>query len=328
MDKKYYWIKLKKDFFDLPTIDWLADQENGYAYIVLYQKLCLLTANNGGELSWRVGEMIIPYNAKKIAEMTRFDFDTVVVAMGLFKKLGLIYEQTDGVLRLSEIQEMVGSETQWAEKKRKQRQKTVQKAISEGQSEDNVPLLSEDNVRQEIEIDKEIDKEIENIESTNVDSKDFPSEKSSPAPYDKIRDLYNSICKSYPKCTRLSAGRKKAIHARLKSGYTVEDFKRVFQMAEQSRFLKGGNDRNWHADFDWLIKDTNMAKVLDGKYQDRQGGQNNYGCAAGAGTATGSAESKKAYGGILILPTGEIIDETGGSEPVGTDPLYDPDEDW
>lgn len=157
---------------------------------------------------------------------------------------------------------------------------------------------------------------------------DFPSEKSSPAPYDKIRDLYNSICKSYPKCTRLSAGRKKAIHARLKSGYTVEDFEKVFQMAEQSRFLKGGNDRNWRADFDWLIKDANMAKVLDGKYQDRQGGQNNYGCAAGAGTVAGPAESKKAYGGILILPSGEIIDETGGSEPVGKDPLYDPDEDW
>ena len=156
---------------------------------------------------------------------------------------------------------------------------------------------------------------------------DFPSEKSSPAPYDKIRDLYNSICKSYPKCTRLSAGRRKAIHARIKSGYTVEDFEKVFQMAEQSRFLKGGNDRNWHADFDWLIKDANMAKVLDGKYQDRQGGQNN-GCAVGAGTVAGPAESKKAYGGILILPTGEIIDETGGSEPVGKDPLYDPDEDW
>ena len=323
MDKKYYWIKLKKDFFDLPTIDWLADQENGYAYIVLYQKLCLLTANNGGELSWRVGEMIIPYNAKKIAEMTRIDFDTVVVAMGLFKKLGLIYEQTDGVLRLAEIQEMVGSETQWAEKKRKQRQKNVQKAISEGQKGDIVPKLSEDIVRQEIEIEKDI-----NLESTNVDSKDFPSEKSSPAPYDKIRNLYNSICKSYPKCTRLSAGRKKAIHARLKSGYTVEDFEKVFQLAEQSRFLKGGNDRNWHADFDWLIKDANMAKVLDGKYQDKQGGQNSYGCTAGAGASTGPAESKKAYGGILILPTGEIIDETGGSEPVAKDPLYDPDEDW
>lgn len=178
------------------------------------------------------------------------------------------------------------------------------------------------------DINTDINTDINLVESTNVDSKDFPSEKSSPAPYDKIRDLYNSICKSYPKCTRLSAGRKKAIHARIKSGYTVEDFEKVFQLAEQSRFLKGGNDRNWHADFDWLIKDANMAKVLDGKYQDKQGGQNSYGCAAGAGASKGPAESKKAYGGILILPSGEIIDETGGSEPVGKDPLYDPDEDW
>ena len=38
-------------------------------------------------------------------------------------------------------------------------------------------------------------------------------------------------------------------------------------MAEQSDFLKGKNDRNWSATFDWLIKDSNMAKVLDGNYK-------------------------------------------------------------
>ena len=121
--KTYFWIKLKNDFFDLPTIDWLADQPNGYAYIVLYQKLCLLTANNGGELTRKVGEMIVPYNVKKIAEITRFDFDTVAIAMELYKTLGLIYEQNDGVLQLTGIEDMVGSESKWAEKKRVQRQK-------------------------------------------------------------------------------------------------------------------------------------------------------------------------------------------------------------
>lgn len=47
---KYYWIKLKTDFFDLPEIDWLTEQENGYAYVVSYQKLCLLTTNSNGVL--------------------------------------------------------------------------------------------------------------------------------------------------------------------------------------------------------------------------------------------------------------------------------------
>lgn len=61
------------------------------------------------------------------------------------------------------------------------------------------------------------------------------------------------------------------IRARLRSGYTVEDFTRVFIKAENSSFLKGANSRNWTATFDWLIKDGNMAKVLDGNFDDKKG---------------------------------------------------------
>ena len=265
--KTYFWIKLKNDFFDLPTIDWLADQPNGYAYIVLYQKLCLLTANNGGELTRKVGEMIVPYNVKKIAEITRFDFDTVAVAMELYKNLGLIYEQTDGVLQLTGIGDMVGSESKWAEKKRAQRQK---KADLEGQKEDNVPLLSADNVRQEIR-DKSIEIRDKSIES-EIDSSSPASSSVPRVPYEKIGEMYNRICKSFPRCTSLSDARKKAIKARFASGYTLMDFQREFEKAEASSFLKGQNNRNWRASFDWLLKDSNMAKVLDGNYDDHTAG--------------------------------------------------------
>lgn len=146
-DKRYYWIKIKSDFFDLPTIDWLQDQKNGCEYIVLYQKLCLLSANSGGELVRKVGDMIIPYDVKKIAEITRFKFDTVVVAMGLYKKIGLIVEREDGVFVVAGIGEMVGSETKWAEKKRLQRDKggdnvprlSKKSEDKKGHGEDNVP---------------------------------------------------------------------------------------------------------------------------------------------------------------------------------------------
>ena len=264
--KTYFWIKLKNDFFDLPTIDWLADQPNGYAYIVLYQKLCLLTANNGGELTRKVGEMIVPYNVKKIAEITRFDFDTVAIAMELYKTLGLIYEQNDGVLQLTGIEDMVGSESKWAEKKRIQRQK---KATLEGQKEDNVPLLSGDNVRQEIR-DKSLEIRDQSIES-EIDAS--PAASSVPrVPYEKIGEMYNQICKSFPRCTSLSDARKKAIKARFASGYTIEDFQREFEKAEASSFLKGQNNRNWMASFGWVLKDSNMAKVLDGNYDDHHPG--------------------------------------------------------
>ena len=80
--KRYYWIKLKTDFFNLAEIDFLLSQKDGCQYIVLYQMLCLQTANNNGELASRVGEMIIPYDPDKIARDTRyFSKDTVIVAM-------------------------------------------------------------------------------------------------------------------------------------------------------------------------------------------------------------------------------------------------------
>lgn len=90
--------------------------------------------------------------------------------------------------------------------------------------------------------------------------------------FTQIQELYNSICKSYPRLTKISEKRKKAINARMKTGYTLEDFQRVFEKAESSDFLKGKNKRDWSATFDWLICDSNMAKVLDGNYDNVKGG--------------------------------------------------------
>lgn len=126
--KRFYWIKLKENFFDLETIDWLISQKNGCEYIVLYQKLCLIAANKGGRLAMTVGEMIIPYDVNKIARDTKFHIDTVVVAMELFRRIGLIYEESDGVLKIPYVDEIVGSESSSAKRVREHR-KRKQKAL-------------------------------------------------------------------------------------------------------------------------------------------------------------------------------------------------------
>lgn len=100
---------------------------------------------------------------------------------------------------------------------------------------------------------------------------------------DEVAALYNEICVSFPRLRSLSEARKKAIKARLANGYTVESFRELFQKAEASSFLKGKNDRNWQATFDWLVKDSNMAKVIDGNYTDKGGGS------YGTGTDSGGA---------------------------------------
>jgi hypothetical protein len=87
--------------------------------------------------------------------------------------------------------------------------------------------------------------------------------------YKHIKDMYNEICVSFPRLTVLSDRRKKAIKARLNT-YSIEQIREVFVKAEASDFLKGKNNRNWQANFDWLINDTNMAKVLDGNYDNKK----------------------------------------------------------
>ena len=84
--------------------------------------------------------------------------------------------------------------------------------------------------------------------------------------YSLIVRLFNEICVSYPKVKGLSEDDKKNIRDRLKT-YTLEDFRELFELAENSDFLKGDNDSGWRATFDWLIEDDSMAKVLNGKYE-------------------------------------------------------------
>ena len=99
-----------------------------------------------------------------------------------------------------------------------------------------------------------------NIKESNTNV--LPKKKIS---YQEIIDKYNSICKSLPKVMKLSDSRRKAINARLDK-FSLEEIISVFEKAEQSNFLKGANNRNWKADFDWIMSDRNMAKILEGKY--------------------------------------------------------------
>lgn len=157
-NKRYYWIKLKTDFFNQETIDFLLSQENGCKYVVLYQMLCLQTANNNGELSSKIGEVIIPYDIEKITRDTKyFNFDTVVVALDLFKKLGLIYEEENKNLRIANYNEMIGSEVSSAQRVREFRER--KKAL---QCNTNVTQEIEYRYKSiDIDKDKEINKEKE-----------------------------------------------------------------------------------------------------------------------------------------------------------------------
>ena len=120
-DKRYYWLKLKEDFFQDEAIEWLEEQENGKEYCLFYLKLCLKSLKDDGKLIRTVGNLLIPYSTEKLAEATRTKADTVMVAMQVLQRIGLVEILDDGAIKMLKLQDMVGSESTAAARMRKMR---------------------------------------------------------------------------------------------------------------------------------------------------------------------------------------------------------------
>ena len=90
-------------------------------------------------------------------------------------------------------------------------------------------------------------------------------------PYKKIEKLFTSICVSLPKIKELTSKRKKAIKSRWLKYKNIKPFEELFKKAEASDFLSGRNGKWTSCNFDWLINENNMIKVLEGNYDNRKG---------------------------------------------------------
>ena len=153
--KRFYWLKLQEDFFEDDTIDFIESQENGEKYCLFYLKLCLKALKSEGKLIRYVGNMLIPYDEKGLAKLTRTDVDTVRCALALFDKIGLISRLDTGEIFISQLNEMVGTETDKAKLMRQKRAK--EKLISNNVT----PMLPECYTDIELEKEKELKKDIE-----------------------------------------------------------------------------------------------------------------------------------------------------------------------
>ena len=191
MDKGYfYWIKLRTDFFESDAIDFLLSQKNGAEYVVLYQMLCLKSANSNGFLGAKVGEIIIPYDINRIVRDTKyFDHDTVAVALECFKKLGLVYQSDENGLYIVGLEDMVGHErnTSEANRIRKYRKnKALQQAL-----QNVTDSVTNSNVEKEIE--KDIDIEIEKEKEKKQKKKAYGENNN----VKLTDDEYNRLCNDY-----------------------------------------------------------------------------------------------------------------------------------
>ena len=155
---KYYWLKLKRDFFKRHDIRIIEGMPNGKDYILFYLKLLCESVDHEGNL--RFSESI-PYNEDMLATITNTNVDIVRSAIKIFTELGMMDIMDDGTFYMSEVKKMIGSETEWAEKKRLYRAK--QKQL--GQPEDIVQTESDKSQSKSKSIEKEIDIEKEYIVS-------------------------------------------------------------------------------------------------------------------------------------------------------------------
>lgn len=167
MNKKYYWLKLNIDFFDREEIKLIEGMPNGKDYIIFYMKLLLKSTNTDGRLMFKD---IIPYTDEMLATITNTNIDVVRSAVKIFIQLGLMDKLDDGALFMLETQNMIGSETEYARKKREYREK-VKQGLLEDKTQDNIET-KKDIVRQEIEKEIELDKDkkIEDQEVRPTDS--------------------------------------------------------------------------------------------------------------------------------------------------------------
>lgn len=239
-NKKYYYLKLKENFFDSEEMIILQNMPDGYLYSDILMKLYLRSLKNEGKLMFKD---LIPYTPSALAQVVRHQIGTVEKALKVFQELGLVEILDNGAIYMLDIQNFIGESSTEADRKRDYRAKIQKEMKTLGQMSDKCL----DNRTPEIEIKKEIKKE------KKIDK------------YNDLIEIYNFNCPNLPQAKKITSKRKTAINNFLKE-YSKEQFIEICKIANSNEFLIGKNSRNWKADFDFLIRVDKATSVLEGKY--------------------------------------------------------------
>lgn len=270
---KFYWLQLKEDFFDDDAIQWLEEQQpKGKEYALFYLKLCLKSLKTNGILIRNVGNFLIPYDNKKLAELTKTDFDTVTIAMELLKKIGLIKLLDNGEIYIKQLENLIGSKSIGAFKKEQQRM------LKGGQMSPECPPNIEIEQEQELDLDNKDKKDIDNIPS--IEPLPLSSKK---ALEEQYTQEFNKLWEYYPNKKGKEQAKSKYISAR-KNGETYETIATGLKnyinyiKAEhiESKYIKHGsswfNQKCWNDDY--KITSNNSNKKSDAQMEFLKGVHN------------------------------------------------------
>lgn len=214
-NKKYYYLRLKDNFFDSDELKILESMKDGYLYSNILLKLYLRSLKNDGKL---VVNERIPYNSEMLASVTGHQVGTIKQALSMFKELGLIEVLENGAIYMLDIQNFIGKGSTEAD-----RQRLYDRRISEERKQNKLTQsrnLEEICKKSTPEIEKELEKEIE-IKDIHSPAKQDNTPKEV---YEIIDYLNLKTGKSYKHTTKKT---QSLIKARLNEHFTVDDFKKV-----------------------------------------------------------------------------------------------------
>lgn len=169
--KKYYWLKLKRDFFKRHDIRIIEEMPNGKEYILFYLKLLLESIDHEGAL--RFSETV-PYNEQMLSVITNTNIDIVRSAMKMFIELKMMDILDDQTIYMAEVEKLIGSETEWAKKKRLYREQRA--LLNEWTTEGQKRTLSDKSKSIEKEKEKEPDIEVEVEDTATASAAEKPVE--------------------------------------------------------------------------------------------------------------------------------------------------------
>jgi predicted phage replisome organizer len=260
MAKKYYWLKLKDDWFNSKVIKKLRKIAGGDTYTVIYLKLLLLSLRSEGKLYY---EGIEDSFEEELALDLDEEFEDVSVTVAFLRKCGLMEVTDANEYFLTEIPASIGCESESAERVRKHRYIKNKKLLEEKTLQCNAAVTDcnggETTCNTEIEIEKEIEKEIDlTVSDDTVRQTDVR----------RVVDEWNSLGLSPVQKITGESKRGKALKARIRE-YGVDEVIKAVRNVSESTFLRGGSKSGWMITFDWFVKPNNFPKVLEGQYSDR-----------------------------------------------------------
>lgn len=150
-NQKYYYLKLKDNFFDTDEMIVLESMPDGYLYSNILLKLYLRSLKYNGRLMLNDR---IPFNSTMLAQVTRHNIGVTEKAIQIFQELGLVEILDNGAIYLSDIQNFIGKSTTEADRIRSYRNKIESEKAG-------VQMLYKCTPEIEIETDTELDTEIE-----------------------------------------------------------------------------------------------------------------------------------------------------------------------